>query len=101
MLRSALGKEVQELHNAGSFPWQGLHQPNYRLAAFGCREACGGRSALPVLSIAERGTHGELIDRDGLYASMWSRQREASEAEEALRRHASSEFVKRGVPAAE
>ncbi|MDQ0319744.1 ATP-binding cassette subfamily B protein [Pararhizobium capsulatum DSM 1112] len=36
--------------------------------------------------IAERGTHGELIDRDGLYASMWSRQREATQAEEQLKR---------------
>lgn len=51
--------------------------------------------------IAERGTHSQLLAMNGLYTQMWSRQREASEAEEALRRHASSEFVKRGVPAAE
>jgi ATP-binding cassette, subfamily B, heavy metal transporter len=31
--------------------------------------------------IAERGRHGELLARDGLYARMWSRQREATEAE--------------------
>ena len=37
--------------------------------------------------IAERGTHGELMQRDdGLYASMWNRQREAAEAEERLAR---------------
>ena len=36
--------------------------------------------------IAERGTHGELIDRDGLYASMWSRQREATQAAEQLKK---------------
>jgi ATP-binding cassette subfamily B protein len=36
--------------------------------------------------IAERGTHGELIDRDGLYASMWTRQREATQAEETLKK---------------
>ena len=36
--------------------------------------------------IAERGTHGELIDRDGLYASMWNRQREATQAEEMLKK---------------
>ncbi len=36
--------------------------------------------------IAERGTHGELIDRDGLYASMWNRQREATQAEETLKK---------------
>jgi ATP-binding cassette subfamily B protein len=36
-------------------------------------------------AIAERGTHAELLDRDGLYAAMWSRQREATEAEERLR----------------
>jgi ATP-binding cassette subfamily B protein len=35
--------------------------------------------------IAERGTHAELLRADGLYASMWARQREASEAEERLR----------------
>ncbi|TCP87409.1 ATP-binding cassette subfamily B protein [Rhizobium sp. PP-CC-2G-626] len=36
--------------------------------------------------IAERGTHGELIERDGLYASMWSRQREATQAAEQLKK---------------
>jgi ATP-binding cassette subfamily B protein len=36
--------------------------------------------------IAERGTHGELIDRDGLYASMWNRLREATQAEETLKK---------------
>jgi len=35
--------------------------------------------------IVERGTHDELIRRDGLYASMWRRQREAAEAAERLR----------------
>ncbi|KFB10560.1 ABCB family ABC transporter ATP-binding protein/permease [Nitratireductor basaltis] len=35
--------------------------------------------------IAERGTHRELLDAGGLYADMWNRQREASEAEERLR----------------
>jgi len=36
--------------------------------------------------IAERGRHAELLARRGLYAQMWDRQREATEAEEALRR---------------
>ncbi len=36
--------------------------------------------------IAERGNHAELLDHDGLYAAMWSRQREADEAAERLRR---------------
>ena len=36
--------------------------------------------------IAERGTHRALLDRGGLYAAMWDRQREATEAEERLRR---------------
>ncbi|MER8375626.1 ABC transporter ATP-binding protein/permease [Mesorhizobium sp. M1406] len=35
--------------------------------------------------IAERGTHAELMHKRGLYASMWDRQREATEAEERLR----------------
>ncbi len=36
--------------------------------------------------IVERGTHAELLARDGLYASMWNRQREAEEARERLAR---------------
>nr|WP_244303537.1 ABC transporter ATP-binding protein/permease [Roseibium sediminis] len=35
--------------------------------------------------IAECGTHSGLLEANGLYASMWARQREASEAEERLR----------------
>lgn len=35
--------------------------------------------------IAERGTHADLMRQAGLYASMWSRQREATEAEEHLK----------------
>jgi ABC-type transport system involved in Fe-S cluster assembly fused permease/ATPase subunit len=34
--------------------------------------------------IAERGTHAQLLVGDGLYASMWNRQREAEEARERL-----------------
>ena len=34
--------------------------------------------------IAERGTHQGLLDQKGLYATMWERQREASEAERRL-----------------
>lgn len=36
--------------------------------------------------IAERGNHKELLALKGLYASMWDRQREATEAEEQLKR---------------
>ncbi len=35
--------------------------------------------------IVERGKHAQLLAERGLYASMWDRQREASEAEERLR----------------
>ena len=34
--------------------------------------------------IAERGSHVELLSRDGLYAAMWNRQREADEARRKL-----------------
>ncbi|MGH6789080.1 MAG: ATP-binding cassette domain-containing protein, partial [Pseudolabrys sp.] len=36
--------------------------------------------------IVERGTHYALLARNGLYASMWNRQREAEEAREKLAR---------------
>ena len=36
-------------------------------------------------TVAERGTHSQLLERGGLYASMWDRQREETEAERALR----------------
>ena len=36
--------------------------------------------------IAERGTHEALLARGGLYAALWSRQREVDAAEETLRR---------------
>jgi len=53
--------------------------------------------------VAERGTHYQLLAQDGLYAQMWNRQREATEAEEQLRRTTEDPdgFVKRGQPAAE
>ncbi len=53
--------------------------------------------------IAERGTHRELLARDGLYAQMWNRQREATEAEEVARRKVADAqgFVRSSAPAAE
>lgn len=47
--------------------------------------------------IAERGTHYRLLSKQGLYAQMWNRQREATEAEELARRKlADAEgFIKR------
>ena len=41
--------------------------------------------------IAERGTHEELLARGGLYAGLWSRQREVDAAQEALRRAGAAE----------
>jgi len=35
--------------------------------------------------IVERGTHGELVTRDGPYASMWNKQKQAAEALEKLK----------------
>jgi ATP-binding cassette subfamily B protein len=53
--------------------------------------------------VAERGNHIALLQQAGLYAQMWDRQREATEAEEQLLRTANDPdgFVKRGLPAAE
>ena len=47
--------------------------------------------------IAERGSHAVLLAQDGIYAQMWNRQREATEAEEALLRTTNDPegFVKR------
>jgi ATP-binding cassette subfamily B protein len=43
--------------------------------------------------ITERGTHDELLDQGGLYASMWNRQRQAAQAAEILREAEISEPV--------
>ena len=53
--------------------------------------------------IAERGAHADLLKKQGLYASMWDRQREATEAEERLRKAQESDdlgvIVRRKIPA--
>ncbi|MEM9330948.1 MAG: ABC transporter ATP-binding protein/permease [Pseudomonadota bacterium] len=54
--------------------------------------------------IVERGTHKELLRKKGLYGEMWSRQREATEAEDRLRAaHENDELgiVRRKKPAAD
>ncbi len=43
--------------------------------------------------IVERGTHSALLAKDGLYASMWNRQREAEEAREKLARAGEEEIA--------
>ncbi len=48
--------------------------------------------------IAERGTHGELMESNGLYASLWNRQREADEARERLARIAEDEAAPNRLP---
>ncbi|UHD47869.1 ABC transporter ATP-binding protein/permease [Aureimonas altamirensis] len=52
--------------------------------------------------IVERGTHRALLAQGGLYAEMWTMQREASEAEETLRRTREADalgIVERRAPA--
>jgi ATP-binding cassette subfamily B protein len=44
-------------------------------------------------TIVERGTHHELLEQHGLYASMWNRQREAEQARELLARVAEDEVA--------
>ena len=48
--------------------------------------------------IVERGTHGQLLAANGLYASMWNRQREAQEAREKLARIADENDAPNRVP---
>ncbi|RXF73999.1 ABC transporter ATP-binding protein/permease [Hansschlegelia zhihuaiae] len=44
--------------------------------------------------IIEHGTHGELLARGGLYASLWNRQREADEARETLARMGEDDLLR-------
>src|SRR5690606_38095026 len=46
--------------------------------------------------VAEQGTHAELIAKNGLYASLWARQRQAEKAREDLA-HALEEAEKAGA----
>ncbi len=47
--------------------------------------------------LVERGTHAELLEKGGLYAGMWNRQREAEEAREKLL-HADADALAAVVP---
>ena len=54
--------------------------------------------------VAERGRHEELLEKGGLYASMWARQRAADEAREQLEKTEAEDpfgVVRRGEKAAE
>ncbi len=50
--------------------------------------------------VAERGTHGELLDKGGIYAALWARQREADAAREVLAREADAPALPRSEPVA-
>lgn len=43
-------------------------------------------------SIVERGSHAELLEKQGTYAGMWARQQETEKAEETLARHHAAEL---------
>jgi ABC-type transport system involved in Fe-S cluster assembly fused permease/ATPase subunit len=51
--------------------------------------------------IAERGTHGELLARGGLYAGMWNRQRQAEAARERLAQMGDDAAEAVGLPPSE
>jgi len=51
--------------------------------------------------ITERGTHDDLLTQNGLYASMWNRQRQAAEAAALLRESGEADTVRYLAPAAE
>ena len=55
--------------------------------------SCSTRAAL-----VEQGTHAELIAQGGLYASLWTRQRQAEKAREELA-HALEEAERAGLRA--
>ena len=48
-------------------------------------------------ALVESGTHGELMAKDGLYASLWNRQRQAEKAREELARTLELEKVQHGT----
>jgi ATP-binding cassette subfamily B protein len=45
--------------------------------------------------IVERGKHGELLERGGLYAGMWARQQQAEQAERRAREASEGPFAER------
>ena len=51
--------------------------------------------------IVERGAHAQLLEQAGLYATMWQRQQEASEAMETLERTGEAKDVLPGRDAGE
>jgi ATP-binding cassette subfamily B protein len=50
--------------------------------------------------VVERGSHTALLDRGGVYAAMWNRQREADQAREALKRAEEAEAEEAAAEAA-
>ncbi len=44
--------------------------------------------------VAERGTHGDLLARGGIYAALWNRQRQAQEAREKLKEAEADEALR-------
>src|SRR5262249_57734167 len=79
-LDSHTEREIQDALDkvsGGRTPGVTAHRPSTIVGADNILVPDAGR-------LVEQGTHGELLAKGGLYASLWNRQREAEKAREVL-----------------